>query len=42
MDPIDFDKATEEQKRYASTPLAAYLIVALLVVAFLVAVIRAI
>ena len=40
MDPVDFDKATEEQKRYASTPLAAYLIVALLAVAFLIALMR--
>jgi hypothetical protein len=37
MDPIDFDKATEEQKRYASTPLATYLIVFLFVGAFVLA-----
>jgi hypothetical protein len=35
MEPLDFDKVTDEQKRYATTPLAAYLIVGLLLAAFL-------
>ena len=34
MEPIDPDNMTEEQKRYASTPIAAYVIVALMLVAF--------
>jgi hypothetical protein len=38
MDPIDFDKATEEQKRYASTPLGAFVIIAIMVGGFLIAV----
>lgn len=37
MDPIDFDNATEEQKRYASAPLAAYLILLLFLGAFVLA-----
>jgi hypothetical protein len=37
MDPVDFDKATEEQKRYASTPISSYLIVFLFLGAFVLA-----
>lgn len=37
MDQIDFDKATEEQQRYASTPLASYLIAFLFLGVFVLA-----
>lgn len=30
MDPVDFDNATEEQMRYASTPIGAYVIGAIM------------